>query len=297
MFKPGTLWTLVQDTSDRARKCGALEPIVTEEEFVQQWGMSFLVRILSKISPKVKAKQERGAKFNPFLPYEEDLFVADISPTHLCILNKYNVVDNHLLIITRSFQEQQTWLTLEDMVALSRCMAEYEALAFYNGGRIAGASQRHKHLQLIPYQKELLISTIVQKAEFTNSIGTIPHFPFCHAIAKLDSSTLKSPGAFLNTYYELLQKVGLLKLIPPTGTHQTGAYNFLATREYMLIIPRSQERCQSISVNSLGFAGAFLVHNQQQRSLLKQLGPINLLKNVTTVYADDCEATAFGVRG
>lgn len=280
MFKPGTLWTLVQDTSDRARKCGALEPIATEEEFVQQWGMSFLVRILSKLSPKVKAKQERGAEFNPFLPYEEDLFVADISPTHLCILNKYNVVDNHLLIITRDFQEQETWLTLEDMVALSRCIEEYEALAFYNGGRIAGASQRHKHLQLIPYQKELLISTIVQKAEFTNSIGIIPHFPFRHAIAKLDQSLLESPVAFLNTYYELLQKVGLLKLIPPTNTHQTGAYNLLATREYMLIIPRSQERCQSISVNSLGFAGALLVHNQQQRSLLKQLGPINLLKTV-----------------
>ncbi|NIO40609.1 MAG: phosphorylase, partial [Burkholderiales bacterium] len=38
---------------------------------------------------------------NPFLPYGKDLFVSDISETHLALLNKFNVIDYHLLIVTR----------------------------------------------------------------------------------------------------------------------------------------------------------------------------------------------------
>jgi ATP adenylyltransferase len=61
---------------------------------------------------------------------------------------------------------------------------------------------------------------------------------------------------------------------------QSGAYNLLFTREWMLIVPRKQEEFEKISVNSLGFAGALLVKNQQQMQLLKNINPINLLNNV-----------------
>jgi ATP adenylyltransferase len=52
------------------------------------------------------------------------------------------------------------------------------------------------------------------------------------------------------------------------------------TREWMLIVPRKFEEFESISVNSLGFAGALLVKNQQQMQLLKNISPINLLNHV-----------------
>ncbi len=48
----------------------------------------------------------------------------------------------------------------------------------------------------------------------------------------------------------------------------------------MLIVPRSQEEFQGISVNSLGFAGALLVRNQAQMQILKDQGPMNILKSV-----------------
>ena len=46
-----------------------------------------------------RARQQQGktAPANPFLPYEEDLYVCDLSPTHVCLLNKFNVVDHHFL--------------------------------------------------------------------------------------------------------------------------------------------------------------------------------------------------------
>ena len=291
-LKPGTLWTRVTEQTEHAIQCGALHSIPTEYEFVEQNGITFLVRILSNLVRKdeAKKKQEKktdpfGKEFNPFLPYEEDLFVADISKTHLCLLNKFNVVDHHLLIVTREFEEQETCLTLQDFEAMWVCLAEIDGLVFYNGGKIAGASQRHKHLQLVPFPLipnglKIPIQPAIVSANFENSMGTTPSFPFHHAIAKLNPDWIQSPlnaaQTTLEYYQTLLRAVGLTC----NGNKQSGAYNLLATREWMLIVPRSQEDFESIGVNSLGFAGALLVRNEQQMKMLKEYGPMTILKNV-----------------
>ena len=157
LLASGTLTERLKQQTKYALYCGALQPIPTEYEFVEQDNIRFVVRILSNLSGKEQARKQQekniivtGQDFNPFLPYEKDLFVADISTTHLCLLNKYNVVDYHLLIVTREFEEQESLLNLQDFQALGSCMGEFEGLAFYNGGKTAGASQRHKHLQVVP---------------------------------------------------------------------------------------------------------------------------------------------------
>jgi ATP adenylyltransferase len=48
----------------------------------------------------------------------------------------------------------------------------------------------------------------------------------------------------------------------------------------MLLVPRSREFFNSISINSLGFAGALLVRNGEQMDILKKLGPMTALKSV-----------------
>ena len=288
LLKPGTLWTSVKEQTEHALQCGALLSIPTEFEFIEQDNVRFLVRILSNLNRKkaAKEKQEKqsatsGQEFNPFLPYEKDLFVADISNTHVCILNKFNVVDYHLLIITRGFEEQESLLTLEDFTAMWACLADFDGLAFYNSGKIAGASQRHKHLQLVPLPlapsgPQIPIEPLLTAAQFQNS-NTIPKLPFVHAFAPLNSNWVQSPfaggQATLEVYRTLLHAVGL-------DARQSGAYNLLATREWMLIVPRSHEHFQSISVNSLGFAGALLVRNAAEMEILKTQGPMTILKNV-----------------
>jgi ATP adenylyltransferase len=288
-LKPGTLWTSVKERTEYALECGALLSIPTEFEFVEQDGVRFLVRILSNLNRKkaAKEKQEKqsaisGQEFNPFLPYEEDLFVADISDTHVCILNKYNVVDHHLLIITRAFEEQESLLTLEDFAAMWTCLADFDGLAFYNSGKTAGASQRHKHLQLVPLPlvpsgPQIPIEPLLTAAQFQDSNATLAKLPFIHALAPLNPHWVESPftaaQATLEVYRTLLGAVGL-------DARQCGAYNLLATRKWMLIVPRSQEHFQSIYVNSLGFAGALLVRNAAEMEILKAEGPMTILKNV-----------------
>jgi sulfate adenylyltransferase (ADP) / ATP adenylyltransferase len=283
LLQSGRLWTSIKKTSEMAVKSGALKSIPTELEIVEQAGVKFVVRILENINRKNadKAKKDQeaaktGKEFNPFLPYEEDLFVADISDTHVCILNKFNVVDYHLLIITRAFESQESLLTLQDFTAMWACLGEFAGLVFYNGGKLAGASQPHKHLQIVPFSEtDIPISPLLKSVKLENSIGTISEFPFVHAFTTLDLG--ESPELTLKKYHTLLQTLGIK---PLENNMQSGAYNLLITREWMLIVPRKQEEFEAISVNSLGFAGALLVKNQQQKQLLKDITPINLLSNV-----------------
>ena len=48
----------------------------------------------------------------------------------------------------------------------------------------------------------------------------------------------------------------------------------------MMIVRRSQPKYESISVNSLGFAGALLVKNEEQMKILIELKPLTILEQV-----------------
>lgn len=54
---------------------------------------------------------------NPFLPYDDKLWVSHLSDTHTLLLNKFNVVEHHLLVVTRSFKSQLDSLQLSDFEA------------------------------------------------------------------------------------------------------------------------------------------------------------------------------------
>ena len=294
LLESNTLWQKTVEVTRSARQSGALKSIETEYNFIEQDEIAFLVRHLANVIRKEKAKKKQrkqekktGKYIDPFLPYEEDLFVSDITKTHLCLLNKFNVVDHHLLLVTRHFELQENLLNLDDFIALWICIKEIDGLAFYNGGKDAGASQKHKHLQLVPLPfvantERLPIAPAIEKVEFSNSVGKIPSFPFKNAIASFDLTSYDNPlfaaKAMLDCYYTLLEKVGFT--IETNTVKQPGAYNFLATRKWMLIVPRSQESCHRISVNSLGFAGSLFVKNSDVLELLKQVTPIKLLSKV-----------------
>ncbi|MFE4107609.1 ATP adenylyltransferase family protein [Almyronema epifaneia] len=284
-FEVGTLWEKIRTRSHQALSSGALQSIPTDYERVEHQGIAFVVRILANLVRKEKAKKQRPQDFNPFLPYEEELFVTNLSATHLCLLNKFNVVDHHILVVTRAFEPQENWLNWRDFQALWACMAEIDGFAFYNGGQAAGASQAHKHLQVVPLPLvdeavSLPIETAIAAAEFQNGIGRSPLLPFNHAIGQLDPTLLHQPDRMAEFALTLYQQLLSATAIAYQGDRQTAAYNWLATRHWMMIVPRSQESYQSIPVNALGYAGSLLVRNQQQMQQLKQLGAVNLLCKV-----------------
>lgn len=292
LLEPGTLWEKVRQRTIAALDCGALQPIVTDSEVIEAGGIAFVVRILANLARKALAQQqqrqmqaETGKPINPFLPYDPDLFVADLTPSHLCLLNKFNVVDHHILIITREFETQTSWLNADDFLALWLCLREMSGLAFYNGGATAGASQPHKHLQLIPLtEADIPMTPAIATAQFQDAIGLIPTFPFVHGLVRLELDPTIAPeqavSRLLAAYETLLKAVGLHPGELQRGAEQTGAYNLLLTQKWMLLVPRSQESYATIAVNALGFAGALLVKDKAQLEHLKQVEIFTVLQQV-----------------
>lgn len=289
MLQRGTLWPALEQRTRDALACGALQPIGTRQDFIDDGGMRFLVRVAENLKRKAEDKARRrkagggGPPANPFLPPEPELTVAEVSGRHLAVLNKFNVVEHHLLLVTRHFEEQEALLTPADLEALWACMGEYEALGFYNGGVVAGASQRHKHLQMIPLPiaaggPPTPLDPLVQAAAPGPGITTLAALPFAHRFRRLDpAATAESLHA---DYLTMLVELG----IPPTRIdghgRQSAPYNLLLTRRWMLLVPRTREHCGRISVNAMGFAGSLFVRDEDELQWVRETGPMTLLREV-----------------
>jgi len=295
-IQKGTLWQQVVRVTENALQTGALIPVPTEYEFIGDSGIRFFVRILSALRRKDEARKQQakesaksGSQINPFLPYEKDLFVSHISETHAAILNKFNVLEHHLLIVTRHFEDQETLLTPDDFSALWSCMTEYDGLGFYNGGEAAGASQQHKHLQMVPLPialegPQVPVEPLLSDAVFEGSFGTVPAFPFLHVFTRFEPEIVESPSdaaaKSFDLYREMLRRAGMNSPGREGLQRQSCPYCLLVTRQWMLLVPRSREFFDSISINSLGFAGALLVRNKEQMEMVKKCGPMNVLRKV-----------------
>lgn len=284
----GTLWQRVRTTTEQALGTGALKQFATSTSYVEEGGVRYFVRVLEALKRKDEARREQQApasgkeKLDPFLPPEQDLVVGDLSRHHIAVLNKFNVLENHLLIVTRHFEEQELLLTLRDFEALWFCLAEYDSMGFYNGGAEAGASQQHKHLQVVPLPlapqgPPVPLAPLLAAAEGDR----VPAFPFLHGFRRLEKDLILSPSEAARRtwllYRDLLAQAGMEKPVPGQLKRQSRPYCLLVTREWMLLVPRSKEFFEEISLNSLAYAGSFFVRDRAHLERLKAAGIMNVL--------------------
>lgn len=276
MLERGTLWRRVDEVAAAALAAGALEPIATAVEVIPDDGVRFVVRVLERLARKIEhTLEQRRTHTDPFLPPEPELLVGGISPTHLAVLNKFNVLDRHLLIVTRAFRSQEEPLDRDDLAALAWCLAEGDALGFYNGGAVAGASQPHKHLQLVPLPLAAddggptPIDVVLGSPA---PDGSCPGLHFRHAVTPLRPADAADPERLLAESRRLLAAAGVAPGAP---------YNLLVTRRWMLAVPRPVERWHGVSVNALGFAGSLLVPDRPRLERVRAAGPMAVLAAVT----------------
>jgi ATP adenylyltransferase len=257
----------------------------------------FVVRSVSTLARKrtAPAITKDGAPPNPFAPPDAELVVGDITPTHFGVLNKYPVVAHHLLVVTREFVDQETLLDASDFAALAACLRAIDGLAFYNGGREAGASQPHRHLQLVPLPLAAGAWNVPMEAVFDQwssggGASRLLRLPFRNAFAALEPSDFEaSDGAarLLERYERMLAACGLGDDSANDGgraanepERQRGPYNLLATRRWMLLVSRTREHFGTISVNALGFAGSLFVRDAAEMDALRAAGPMSVLRAV-----------------
>lgn len=276
----GSLWPLVRAQSAAALAEGALQPIPSELEEIEEGGIRFQLRVVTRGTPKQAARAARPPDFDPFLPWDPALFVADVSDAYVCLLNKFPVVRHHALLTTRVFEEQEAPLSAVDFEALWACLAERDALGFYNSSALAGASERHRHLQLVPPlvagAATTPIDAVLDDARFDGPVGSAPALPFLHAFARLrslvDLPLAEAAAALASLYAEMARAFGCNLPGRPS--------NLLLTREWMLFVPRAREKWEGVSVNALGFAGSLLVRDRDALARLRAAGPLAALRHV-----------------
>jgi ATP adenylyltransferase len=271
-----------------------LRPIETAQQTIEDGGIEFVIRWVSSLARRA-LEQPRGAPgaaaaVNPFLPFDPNLFVADVSATHVALLNKFNLVANHLIIATRRFVPQEVLLDGEDFAALCACLAQLDGLGFYNAGAAAGASQPHKHLQMIPLPlgtggASTPIDEALAAMRDRRGILTAPGLPFKHSFAWLEDRLLQHPLAaaarMASLYADLLARIGVTHVVREGLRYTSAPWNLLVTRRWMLVVPRLCERFEGVAINALGFAGSLFVRDDVQLETIKRAGPMTALRAVS----------------
>lgn len=166
---PETIWRTINERYTYAQVAQATKMTETAPDILAEKVSGSVVRFVLRVASNLRDKpkdigprsdetEEKNVETgkentgrNPFLPPDPDLFVCHLSETHSLVLNKFNVVPRHVIIVTRAFVRQDTPLSLEDMSAtwtVVRSMPSPGGLAYFNCGPVSGASQPHKHVQV-----------------------------------------------------------------------------------------------------------------------------------------------------
>ena len=266
-----------------ATASGALVPLDTSLTHLKgERGCRFELRHLLSATPK--HLRASGPKPNPFLPWDQRLEVDRIGESHIVILNKYPVQTSHMLLITQDWQPQTGWLSMEDWQSLAQIDATTTGLWFFNSGPAAGASQPHRHLQLLPRAAgERICARDGWFRRCVQDATTSVQDPLLRSSRVAAISSTLTGETLQDLYLALAQDLGLGH--PSTDDCPQGAYNLLLSREWMAIVRRRREGIRGFSVNALGFAGSLLSTEASDRQWIQDSGPEALLQAV--VDADD----------
>ncbi|KAG0203779.1 bifunctional AP-4-A phosphorylase/ADP sulfurylase [Mortierella sp. GBA30] len=250
-------------------------------------------------------------KSNPFLPHTPSLYVTDASEEHKVLLNKFCIVPRHFLVVTKEFRQQTDPLSPEDMLAvwstLKALNDSQHALAFYNCGTRSGASQPHKHMQVLPLEEPAPIAALVkecskrQPGKKENRPGDVLSVPFdCinHVVLLPDpAKTDKSEEDILIEAYITLMDAMMMSIreyaeqetlseqdraLCSTVMTSAFAYSWILTREFMMIVPRKHEASRPVNgvaldVNTLGFAGLVLAKTKEELELVQRKGVLEIV--------------------
>ena len=278
-------WQAAKSVSLAAVEQQALVPLRTTE--LQVEGVQpFLLRRLEGSPPRHLTDQ--GPKPNPFLPWDPPLEVGRLGHSHVLILNKYPVQPAHLLLITQQWQPQGGWLSKADWHAVAHVAADTGGLWFFNSSPTAGASQPHRHLQLLPREDGEASCPL---APLLESQLNDPQqlWPWRYALsARWDARG----GKDLDLLYR--KHALLLELGDPEGPEDPQhPYNLLFDDRWFLTVRRVKEHCAGFSINGLGFAGFLLCTAHSDLGWLRAHGPWALLKEVAAPQDDKQENQVF----
>ncbi|MGB5136384.1 MAG: ATP adenylyltransferase [Prochlorococcaceae cyanobacterium] len=281
MRRAEQLWHEALERSRTALACGALVPLSTEPLDHPSLAPFALRRLLSRTPSHLRGG---GPRPNPFLPWEPELEVRRLEDHHIVLLNKYPVQPGHILLITQQWQPQSGWLRPLDWQAVARVAADTGGLWFFNSCAAAGASQPHRHLQLLPrhgHEPSCPLAPLLQ-AQLDGAAAS--PWPWRYALSRREHGHAASEEARAGELLRLNHThAAVLELGDPQSDPQPRhPYNLVFDDSWFLTVRREREHCAGFSLNALGFAGYLLVTERSNLAWLLQHGPWELLRQVST---------------
>lgn len=271
----GRYGTAALQCSAIAEANGALVPLQTALEPIEGCA-PFVLRRLVSATPKHLRRE--GPKPNPFLPWDQRLEVERLGSSHLLLLNKFPVQRGHLLLITQQWRPQSGWLETSDWQQLALVDAETPGLWFFNSCAEAGASQPHRHLQLLPRQPNEP-SCPLDAAIAAQLAGHEEPWPWRYQLSRRTQRDGSRAAEELKELYQ--QHAARLDLGDAnTGERPLAPYNLLISPDWFMTVARIKEHAAGFSVNALGFAGYLLLTEGSDTSWLRSNGPLALLRSV-----------------
>lgn len=122
-------------------------------------------------------------------------------------------------------------------------------------------------------------------------IYTIESLPYIHVLVPLDLnfiSTSTDPeeleGYLGQMFFGLLDS--MIQQLRVNGSQMTMSYNFILTKQYMMLVPRQKEHWEvpdkgiRLSVNSMAFAGYLLTKRPEEVETMKECNILDILSEV-----------------
>ena len=277
-MKSESIWSKALGISRKALNSGALIPLNTIKYKSSEEFCDFELRFLKSSIPKYLI--EYGPKLNPFTPWDSRLQIQAINDKHTLILNKYPVQLGHMLLITNKWEPQNGWLNEDDFEAILNVDNDTTGLWFFNSSKESGASQPHRHFQLLPrhYNESICPRYEWFCSLLNNTMDTRSEISHCISIRPRNKNKDSISNDLFNLYKSMVNEmnIGEIDLI----NKPLKPYNLLITSNWIALITRKTERSNGFSINALGFAGYFLGTKRSDVDTLIKFGPERILKDV-----------------
>ena len=258
--------------------------------------------------PSDPTKPRKPADPFAYPPPSAGLFLADVGASHFLVLNKFAVVPEHFILATRDFRPQTHVLEPRDLEAALACIGAYrdqgdELFAFFNSGEHSGASQPHRHLQLLPVAR--MREDLEGHEPWTVLADNIQpqKLPFATFSERIN---LGMSGADLHDIYlRLYGQAHHAVVVAAHAGHGSRAaadipadgeakmsYNMAMTRDTLVVCPRLAEGASitgadgssvgTLSLNGTVLAGTALVKNELEWEALRgdANGLLDVLKRI-----------------
>ncbi|PVF97901.1 hypothetical protein CPB86DRAFT_686302, partial [Serendipita vermifera] len=208
----------LEQTIEKAKATGDLKMYESQVSTAEERGVQYEIRLCPALQQKEEARVPKSniapdpshvSKVvetifhkDPFLPPFNSLLIGEMNDDleeggvgYYTLLNKYAVVPGHFLLVTRVYESQSQPLTPSQLVhtyllLLAAKARNKQYFAFFNCGVLSGASQPHKHIQIIPGEPPIERLARSAKVENEARAFVIPQLPFAANIKRLRRSSI-----------------------------------------------------------------------------------------------------------